>query len=76
LTHHERWNGQGYPKGLKGEEIPLLARIIAVAERYDRLKSGYGQSEAGNIIKSEAGTLFDPQIVEILLRIIEADIND
>ncbi len=73
LAHHEHWNGQGYPKGLTGEEIPLLARIIAVAERYDRLKNSYDKSEADNaadIIKSEAGTLLDPQIVRILLGII------
>ncbi len=73
LAHHEQWLGQGYPKGLKGVEIPLLARIIAVAERYDRLNSIFtGEGEAMNIyvtelLKSEAGKFFDPHIVDVLL---------
>jgi len=73
-SHHERWNGSGYPKGLSREEIPLPARIIAVAETYDRIVSGSAnrkaldKTKALQIIRDNAGTAFDPDIVEILVR--------
>jgi len=71
LEHHEKWDGQGYPKRLKGEEISLQARIIAVADAYDAMTSERSYSEA--ISKEEAileiqkcsGTQFDPQIAKI-----------
>ena len=67
--HHERWDGSGYPKGLKGEEIPLISRIIAVAEAYDhntgdRTTLKLSKSEALNEISSLAGTKYDPAVVE------------
>ena len=68
--HHEKWNGQGYPCGLKGEEIPLSARIMAVADVFDALvskrvyKPGMPFDDAMNIIKKDAGTHFDPVVVE------------
>ena len=71
--HHERWDGTGYPKGLKGEEIPLSARIMAIADVFDALatkrcyKDALPTEEAFNIIKEESGTHFDPQLVEIFL---------
>ena len=68
--HHEKWNGQGYPCGLKGEEIPLSARIMAVADVFDALvakrvyKPGMPFEKAMNIIKESSGEHFDPKIVD------------
>ena len=68
--HHERWDGRGYPDGLTGTEIPLMARIIAVADAYDAMtstrpyRSRFAHQEAVQIIKQEAGTQFDPVVVE------------
>lgn len=69
LYHHEKWNGTGYPYGLKGEEIPLSARIMAVADVFDALvsrrsyKEGFPMESAMQIIHEGSGTHFDPQIV-------------
>ncbi len=71
LTHHERWDGAGYPKGLKGEEIPLLSRILAVADAYDAMteervyRQKRSKAEAMDEIMNNSGTQFDPAIVEI-----------
>jgi len=70
--HHECWDGSGYPKGLKGGEIPLIARIIAVAEAYDAMTSNMYQnsmseSKALDEIKRLAGTRFDPAIVSVFV---------
>ena len=68
--HHEKWNGEGYPCGLKGEEIPLSARIMAVADVFDALvskrvyKPGMPFDKAMDIIKKDSGTHFDPVCVE------------
>ena len=68
--HHEKWNGKGYPCGLKGEEIPLSARIMAVADVFDALvaervyKPGMPFDKAMGIIKESAGEHFDPIIVK------------
>lgn len=68
--HHEKWNGEGYPCGLKGEEIPLSARIMAVADVFDALvsrrvyKPGMPFDDAMAIIKKDAGSHFDPVCVE------------
>ena len=73
LSHHEKWNGSGYPNGLKGEEIPLLGRILAIADVYDALvssrsyKKPFPHEKAVNIIKNDSGTHFDPSIVELFL---------
>jgi len=78
LCHHERWDGQGYPQGLKGEEIPLLCRILAVADAYDAMTSdrtyrkALSREEAIEEIKRNAGTQFDPQIVEMFLESIKS----
>jgi diguanylate cyclase (GGDEF)-like protein len=70
LAHHERWDGKGYPLGLKGEAIPLSARIVAVADVLDALtherpyKRAWSVSEALAEIKRQAGFQFDPQVVE------------
>ncbi len=71
--HHERWDGKGYPEGLKGEEIPLSARIMAVADVFDALcsrrvyKPPFLLEEALKIIEEGKGTQFDPKIVEVFL---------
>ena len=73
LSHHERWDGKGYPRGLKGEEIPLLSRILSVADAYDAMtedriyREGMSREEALAEIKQNAGTQFDPAITRIFL---------
>jgi hypothetical protein len=73
-SHHERWDGQGYPDGLKGDEIPLLARIFAIVDTWDALNSerpyrrAWSTEEAIAHIKENAGTKFDPHIVEVFLQ--------
>lgn len=73
LAHHERWDGQGYPKGLKGDAIPLEARIIAVADAYDAMtsdrpyRSKLSPDAAIKEIKGNSGTQFDPDIVKVFL---------
>ncbi|HEY3477135.1 MAG TPA: HD domain-containing phosphohydrolase [Anaerolineales bacterium] len=73
--HHERWDGSGYPIGLKGEEIPIQARIFAVADVFDALtsrrsyRSKSSADEAIQYMKEQSGTLFDPMIVEALTRL-------
>jgi len=68
LSHHERWDGSGYPRGLKEEEIPLLARIIAIVDAYDVMteeqvyKEAISKAEALNEIEAEAGSQFDPKL--------------
>ena len=72
--HHERWNGTGYPDGLKGDEIPLGARILGAVDCLDALTSDrqYRRAmpveEAIDIVKAESGKSFDPRVVEILVR--------
>ncbi|MEA2452734.1 MAG: hypothetical protein QOG04_1444 [Actinomycetota bacterium] len=67
--HHERWDGRGYPDGLAGTDIPLFARIIAVADAYDAITStrpyrvSAGREHAVSVLRAEAGTQFDPMIV-------------
>ena len=71
--HHERWDGAGYPTGIAGEDIPLSARIMAVADVFDALvskrsyKEGFPYDKALNIIKEERGTHFDPKLVDVFL---------
>jgi response regulator RpfG family c-di-GMP phosphodiesterase len=71
--HHERWDGNGYPYGLKGEEIPLSARVVAVADVYDaltterRYKRSYSHAEARELIVREKATQFDPELVEAFI---------
>lgn len=77
LYHHEKWNGKGYPAGLKGTEIPLSARIMAVADVYDALRSKRCYKEqmtpevARGIIKEDSGKYFDPFVAESFLAAIE-----
>jgi HD-GYP domain-containing protein (c-di-GMP phosphodiesterase class II) len=68
--HHEKWDGTGYPNGLKGEQIPLSARIFAVADVWDALtsdrpyRSAWSEGEADDYIRKETGKHFDPQVVD------------
>lgn len=79
LYHHERWDGKGYPVGLKAEEIPIGARIIAIADVYQALTSSrpyrkaLSKKEAMNIIKKGSGTQFDHQIVDIFLKVLKKE---
>jgi putative nucleotidyltransferase with HDIG domain len=74
--HHEKWDGTGYPRGLKGEEIPLSARIFAIADVWDALTSdrpyrkAWSKERTIEYIKEQSGKQFDPQVVETLLKII------
>ena len=73
--HHERFDGQGYPKGLQGEEILLEARILAVADAYSAMRSdrpyrkALSEEEARQELRENAGTQFDPQVVEVFLQL-------
>ncbi|KUO57946.1 MAG: hypothetical protein APF84_16280 [Gracilibacter sp. BRH_c7a] len=73
LEHHERWDGKGYPKRLKGEEISIQARIIAVSDAYDAMTSerpyrkGLSEEEAIAEIRKNAGSQFDPDIAKIFI---------
>ena len=73
ITHDEKWNGQGYPLGLNGEKIPLLGRIVALADVFDALtserpyKSAMSVSAAYDIVKGERGQHFDPDIADIFI---------
>ena len=79
LLHHERWDGKGYPKGYKGEDIPLLCRILAVADAYDVMTQGRvyrkacSREEAIAELKQNAGTQFDPGIVDLLIKMVSID---
>lgn len=73
--HHERWDGTGYPRKLKGEEIPLAARIFAVADVWDALQSdrpyrpGQVEKQVRNYIRANSGKHFDPAVVEVFLNV-------
>lgn len=77
--HHERWDGKGYPDGLLGEDIPMLARIIALADSYDAMISdrpyrpGLSLKKVQEEIEQNAGTQFDPQIVQVFLKQLKRD---
>jgi len=74
-SHHERWDGKGYPNKLKGEDIPLQGRIMAIVDVYDALvserpyKNAFTDEEAVNIIMENAGTHYDPKIAEVFFEV-------
>lgn len=78
-SHHERWDGKGYPRGLQGNRIPLLARIIAIAEVYDRVLTDAEGDEhqrtqkARTVIHEGAGTQFDPDLASLFLALLEQE---
>jgi len=73
ICHHEKFNGKGYPNGLKGNDIPLSARIIAVADVYDALtserpyKKAWTEEDALSLLKEEAGEHFDPELIPLFI---------
>ncbi len=77
LYHHERWDGSGYPYGLKGEQIPLVARLFAVADVFDALtsdrpyRSAWSHAQAVEYLREQSGQLFDPKVVELFLEIVD-----
>lgn len=77
LYHHERYDGKGYPNGVKGEDIPLIARIIGIADAYDAMTSNrnYRKHLEKDVVRSEikngAGTQFDPYIASVVVRMID-----
>ena len=77
LSHHEKWDGSGYPAGLKGEKIPLWGRICCVADVYDALisdrpyKTAFSNEKALQIIKEDSGTHFDPRIIDAFVNHID-----
>ncbi|MGL5692925.1 MAG: HD-GYP domain-containing protein [Peptostreptococcaceae bacterium] len=77
LTHHERWDGRGYPLGLKGYEIPLFSRVIAIADSYDAMinervyKKAMQKDEAINELKKCSSSQFDPELVRVFIECME-----
>jgi putative two-component system response regulator len=73
LSHHERWDGGGYPRGLRGRQIPLAARIVTLADTFDaitrrrRYRDARGARHAANAIAAERGRQFDPELVDLVL---------
>ncbi len=72
--HHEKWDGTGYPQGLKGEHIPLAARIFAIVDVWDALTSdrpyrkAWRKPDALQYIREQSGKHFDPQVADVFLR--------
>ncbi|HOJ01980.1 MAG TPA: HD domain-containing phosphohydrolase, partial [Anaerolineaceae bacterium] len=75
--HHEKWDGSGYPRGLKGEEIPLSARIFAIVDVWDALSSdrpyrkAWSRHKVIEYIKSQSGTHFDPRVVDAFIPLVQ-----
>ena len=82
LHHHEAWDGSGYPNGLKGDEIPLMSRILAVADSYDAMTSdrpyrrAMSKATALEEIRRFSGRSFDPDVAEVFLEIVSAETAD
>jgi diguanylate cyclase (GGDEF)-like protein len=82
LYHHERWDGSGYPEGLKGEEIPLESRILAIADSFEAMTSARPYRPALSLeevvteLRQGAGLQFDPNLVDVFVDIIEAGLPD
>jgi ribonuclease P protein subunit RPR2 len=80
-SHHERWDGTGYPDGLAGEAIPLAARVFAVADTLDALttdrpyRKAVSLAKARSVIAAVAGTQFDPAVVEAFAQVPDADLE-
>lgn len=76
LTHHEKWDGTGYPRGLKGKDVPLMCRIVPIADVFDALtserpyKKAWTPEKAVEVIQKDAGTHFDPTLVEAFMDVL------
>jgi len=81
LYHHERWDGKGYPKGLIGEEIPFVSRIIAIADAYDAMTSerNYRNALPEEVViaelKKNAGAQFDPELVTLFIEKVSGKVS-
>jgi response regulator RpfG family c-di-GMP phosphodiesterase len=81
-THHERWDGGGYPAGLRGEEIPWVGRVAALCDVYDALltkrpyKRAWTAEEALAHIEAEAGSHFDPALAAVFVALVRADLPE
>jgi putative two-component system response regulator len=81
LTHHEKWNGSGYPARLAGDQIPLAGRIVAVVDFFDALtmdrcyRKAFSDEEAMQMLKAERGLAFDPHVVEVFLAQVDTFID-
>jgi HD-GYP domain-containing protein (c-di-GMP phosphodiesterase class II) len=79
--HHEHWDGGGYPRGLKGEQIPLSARIFSVVDVWDALltdrpyREAWPEEKVKNYIKEAAGTILDPHVVEVFFKMMSSERN-
>jgi HD-GYP domain-containing protein (c-di-GMP phosphodiesterase class II) len=80
FCHHERWNGSGYPRGLKGEEIPLAARLFAIVDVWDALcsdrpyRKAMPKTEVISYLREKSGELFEPRLVDIFLSAMKIEI--
>jgi HD-GYP domain-containing protein (c-di-GMP phosphodiesterase class II) len=78
LKHHEWWNGQGYPFGIKGEEIPIECRLLAIADAYEAMTSvrpyrrAFSHEEALAELIKNSGTQFDPKLLKKFLQMVES----
>jgi len=78
-SHHEKWDGTGYPQGLKGEQIPLPARLFAVVDVWDALshdrpyRKAWSQERVAKYIREQAGKHFDPNVVGLFLQLLERE---
>ena len=74
--HHEKWDGTGYPRGLRGQEIPIAARMFAIVDVWDALtndrpyRKALPRREVIDLLQSESGTHFDPQVVRVFVRLV------
>lgn len=81
-SHHERWDGTGYPLGLKGKEIPLTARLFAIVDVWDALRSnrpyreGWPEDKVLQYLRAESGAHFDPKAVELFLQVIKGKVQE
>jgi diguanylate cyclase (GGDEF)-like protein len=82
LHHHERWDGGGYPDGLKGEEIPIESRILAIADTYEAMtaarpyRPAFSREEVIKELREGAGSKFDPKVVEVFVGLVEAGFSE
>jgi diguanylate cyclase (GGDEF)-like protein len=79
LHHHERWDGKGYPEGIKGKKIPVISRIVSIADAFDAMtndrpyRKALSRDEAIEEIKREAGSQFDPTLAKLFIEILKSD---